>query len=83
MAMEVRLLTEEGERIYREGVREITNGDEKVWLAFGEEDEGTAASDVLTGDSESFPGATIEVVKLEGGQSIEEQDKIVGEFVEE
>lgn len=81
--MEVRLETEESETVYRKGVREITNGDDQVWLIFGEEARETGAADVLAGESEEFPGATIEVVKLEGETSLQEQDDLVGEWAED
>lgn len=82
MTMEVRLQTNEGETVYRKGVREITNGDEKVWLIFGDDVEATGAADVLAGESEEFPGGRIEVVKQQGEPSLQEQDDLVGEWAD-
>lgn len=82
MTMEVRLENADGELVYRRGVREITNSDERVWLIFGEEAEETGAAEVLAGETEEFFDATIEVVKLEGETSLQEQDDLVGEWAD-
>ena len=82
MAMEVRLRMDDDEILYRTGVREITNGGNRVWLTFGEEAEETGAKHVLTGESEEFSDVTIEVVKLAGRTSLQEQDDLVGEWAD-
>lgn len=83
MAMEARIKTKDGDRIYRSGLREITLGGDQVYLFYGEKGGGTGGPDMLTENGETLEEAEVEVVKLEGGQSIEEQDDLVAEFQED
>lgn len=82
MVMEARFKTGDGERIYRTGLSEIVRGEDGLHLAFAEANSGSGGRQALTGEGEFLEEAVIEVVKLEGGQSIQEQDSLVEEFQE-
>lgn len=82
MTIEARIKTKNGDRIYRGGLQEISFGDDQLYLYYEEEEVRVNGFDISPDNTEVLEGAVVEVVRAEGGRSLEERDNLFSEFHE-